>query len=136
MRTVFILYHYPLFARGLQELLQQENEVKVIGVEARGAKALSHIRALKPDVVIVEAEEEELQPEMLLSCFLQEQMEARMVLLSLKNNIAIFHSIRRWRADTGEDLVKGILRAIGSPSIDKLADTPRDKTLPGRGAQR
>ncbi len=131
MWTVFILYRYPLFARGLQQLLQ-ESAVKVIGVEARGAAALSHIKALKPDVVIVEAEELDLQPEMLLSCFLQEEVEARIVLLSLRNNMAILYSFRRWQADSVEDLVKGILGVIGKPAMDALADMPTSETLPSR----
>jgi DNA-binding NarL/FixJ family response regulator len=109
MCTVFILYNHSLFARGLEQLLQENSKVKITGVEASGEKAFARIEALKPDVVIVEAEQEESGPEMLLSRFLHEQLKARMVRLSLKDNSAIVYCGRRCEANTAEDLVKAVL---------------------------
>lgn len=83
--------------------------MKVMGVEANGEEAFAHIWALKPDVVIVEAEQGESGPEMLLSRFLHEQLKARVVRLSLKDNTAIVYCGRRCEAKTAEDLVKAVV---------------------------
>lgn len=112
MCTVFILYSHSLFARGLKELLQQEEGVNVMGIEARGEEAFSHIRALNPDVIIVEAKERESEPEMLLSRFLHEHLQARVVLLNLEDNSCILYSGRRCTADSVEDLIKCVVTSI------------------------
>jgi DNA-binding NarL/FixJ family response regulator len=109
MCTVFILYNHSLFARGLETLLQENSRMKVLGIEANGKEAFARIGALKPDVVIVEAEQGESGPEILLSRFLHEQLKARMVRLSLKDNTAIVYCGRRCEANTEEDLVKAVL---------------------------
>ena len=83
--------------------------MKVMGVEANGEEAFARIEALKPDVVIVEAEQGESGPEILLSRFLHAQLKARMVRLSLKDNTAIVYCGRRCEANTAEDLVKAVL---------------------------
>lgn len=107
--TVFILYDYPLFARGLERLLRQEGGVTVGGMAPKGEEALLQIRTLKPDVVIVEAEKG--MPELcwLLTRLLQEQPQARVVRLSLEDNTAALYTGRRWTANRVEELIKGIL---------------------------
>ena len=109
MCTVFILYNHSLFARGVETLLKETSRMKVMGVEANGEEAFARIEALKPDVVIVEAEHGESGPEILLSRFLHVQLKARMVRLSLKDNTAIVYCGRRCEANTAEDLVKAVL---------------------------
>jgi DNA-binding NarL/FixJ family response regulator len=107
--TVFILYDCPLFARGLERLLQGEPGLRVEGIAPKSEEAFLHIRTVKPDVILVEAGEELPEPCWLVSRLLQEQPEARVVRLSLKENTATLYAGRRWVANRVEDLIKGIL---------------------------
>ena len=112
MCTVFILYDHYLFARGLEELLQQEKEVQVMGIEARGKDAFSHIRTLNPDVIIVEAKEGDSEPEMLLARFLHEHLQTRVVRLNLEDNSCILYSGHRCTAQSVQDLLKCVLTLV------------------------
>ncbi|MBI4522366.1 MAG: response regulator transcription factor [Deltaproteobacteria bacterium] len=112
MCTVFILYNHSLFACGLKELLQQQEGVKVMGIEARGEEAFSHLSELNPDVIIVEAKEGESEPEMLLSRFLHEHLRARVVRLNLEDNSCILYSGSRCTANSVEDLIKCVVTSI------------------------
>ena len=114
MWTAFILYNHSLFARGLRELLREKDEVRVLGVEARGEEAFAHIRALKPDVVIVEAKKGESEPEILLSRFLREQCQARLVQLNLEDNTCLSDSGCRCTINSVEDLVRCLVRSVAT----------------------
>ncbi len=109
MWTAFILYNHPLFARGLERLLQGQDGVVVAGVEKTTDKALAHVKELRPDVIIIEAEQRESQPEQLFSHFLREQPAAKMIRLNLQDNTAILYSGRRCTANSIEDLMQSFL---------------------------
>lgn len=112
MGTAFILYRHSLFARGLEKLLEQQEGLMVAGVQVAGDEALAHIRRLKPDVVIVETEGEESEPEKLLSQFLREQVSAKMVCLNLQDNTAILYAGSRYTANSVEDLIRCISTSL------------------------
>ncbi len=113
--SVFILYDYPLFARGLERLLKQEAGVTVGGIAPKSEEAFLQIRTLKPDVILVEAGKGMPEPCWLVSRLLQEQPEARVVRVSLEDTTAALYTGRRWTANKVEDLVKGILDAMVLP---------------------
>ncbi len=121
MQTVFILYDHSLFARGLEKLLREGGEVKVMGVEALGEQAFSHIRELKPDVIIMEADEGESEPEMLLFRFLKDRPEARLIRLNPENNSCILYSGWRRTANTVEDLLKCVLVSAATTRQERCA---------------
>ena len=106
------MYDHLLFARGLEKLLQQQEGVTVTGVEKTGRAAFDHIKLLHPDVIIVEAEQGAAEPEALLSDFLREQPQARMVRLNLQDNTAILYSGSRCTANSIEDLVQSVLGSL------------------------
>ena len=112
MWTAFILYSHSLFARGLETLLQGQNGVTVTGVELKGDEAFAHIRVLKPDVIIVEADQSGFEPEQFLCRFLREQPRARMVRLNLEDNTAILYSGSRCTANSVEDLIQCVLSSL------------------------
>jgi DNA-binding NarL/FixJ family response regulator len=107
--TVFILYDHPLFAWGLEGLLQREQGLRVEGVAPKSEGALAQIRTLNPDVVIVEAEKGMPERCWLLSRLLQEQPQARVIRVSLEDNTATLYTSRCWTANRVEDLIRGIL---------------------------
>ncbi len=106
MTTTFILYNHLLFARGLEELLQEKDDVRLLGVGIRGEEAFAHLLALKPDVVIVEAEKKQSEPEILLSRFLRHQCRTRVIQLNLDDNTCICYSGCRCTLRGVEELVR------------------------------
>ncbi len=106
MTTAFIIYNHLLFARGLEELLQGKDEVRLLGVEARGKEAFARIRVLNPDVVIVEADKQESEPEIPFSRFLHDQCRTRVIQLNLEDNTCISDSGCRCTLYAVEDLVR------------------------------
>ena len=86
--------------------------MKVVGVEARGEKAFASIRALNPEVIIVEAKEDESEPEMLLSRSLHEHLQAKVVRLSMEDNSCILYSGARCTANSVEELIKCVVTSI------------------------
>jgi DNA-binding NarL/FixJ family response regulator len=112
MWTAFILYHHSLFARGLEKLLQAQQGVVVTGVEKTSDQAFARLTELRPDVIIIEAEQRESEPEKLFSRFLREQPNARMIRLSLEDNTAILYSGRRCTANSVEDLMQSVVTSL------------------------
>jgi DNA-binding NarL/FixJ family response regulator len=107
--TAFIISDSPLFARGLERLLQQRHGVKVVGFTGTDEGALDQIKKLKPDVIIVDAGRAAPEPGLLLSRLLQEQREARVLRVSLQDNTAALYTGRSWTANAIEDLIEGVL---------------------------
>jgi len=112
MWTAFILYSHSLFAHGLEKLLQRQDGITVTGVEKTGREALAHIKRLNPDVIIVEAEQGKSEPEKLLSRFLREQPQTRMIRLNLEDNTAFLYSGSRCTANSIEDLIQSVLSSL------------------------
>ncbi len=112
MWTAFILYNHPLFARGLERLLQAQKGVVVMGLERTSDKAFDRIKELRPDVVIIEAEQRESEPEELFSQFLREQPTVKMIRLNLQDNTAILYSGHRCTANSVEDLMQSVLTSL------------------------
>ncbi len=106
--TAFILSDNPLFAHGLERLLLQDCGMEVVGFAAGGEGFLDQIRALKPDVIIVDAGKKTPKPCLLLSRLLERQREVMVIRVSLEDNTAALFSGRRWTANAVEDLIRGI----------------------------
>ncbi|MBI2998785.1 MAG: hypothetical protein HYY46_10125 [Deltaproteobacteria bacterium] len=83
-----------------------------MGVAVGDEEAFAQIKALKPNVVIVEAGRSEPEPEMLLSRLLLEQCQARVVRLNLEDNTCFSYSGYRCTANSVEDLVKCVVSSM------------------------
>jgi DNA-binding NarL/FixJ family response regulator len=53
MLRIFIVSSYLMFSLGLENLLRQDKEIKILGQETDREKAILKIQELQPDVVIV-----------------------------------------------------------------------------------
>ena len=103
---VFILYDHPLFGLGLERLLEQERGIEVVGAAARSQNPLEQIRALRPDVVMVEGAEPSLGPS--LWDVLKEDLPGRVISVDLDEDQATVYTTRRLPAAQVEDLVKAV----------------------------
>jgi DNA-binding NarL/FixJ family response regulator len=54
LKTVLIVDDHPLFAEVLAAILAADERVRVVGIAANGAEALSAANALRPDVVLMD----------------------------------------------------------------------------------
>jgi cytochrome c oxidase subunit II len=85
-RRVLIASSHPLFAKGLTRLLEirQEKDVDVLGVVTASDQAFDAISKLKPDLIIVDYDDNALNREEILTRFMEGAGKLRVVLLSLK----------------------------------------------------
>jgi two-component system nitrate/nitrite response regulator NarL len=107
---VFILYSHGLFARGVQSLLAREQEVEVVGMERDDRQALARIKALDPDVILVDSGARREEPSPTISEIFQEAPSARVISLSLQENGIDIYDKHRIVACGPAELVQAIRR--------------------------
>ncbi|HEB64163.1 MAG TPA: response regulator [Chloroflexi bacterium] len=85
-RSVLIASNHPLFAQGLQHLFRARSgvEVSVVGVARTLEDARRAIERLKPDLVVVDYDDDQVNREEFLNQFFQGEEQRRLVLLSLQ----------------------------------------------------
>lgn len=109
---VFILYDHPLFARGLEGLLQGVRRLTVLGSAVwRGEEVLPE-GAIQADVVILETPHGTSEAGAAITRLLASRPEARVLCLSLEDNQIRVYSAHSLTATERADLVG----ALGSPT--------------------
>lgn len=86
-RRVLIASSHPLFGQGLRNLLKERREagVTVVGMVSNLEEALVALKKLRPDLVIVDYDDEMLNREEFLARFMEGEEKLRVVLLSLQS---------------------------------------------------
>ena len=56
MKRIFVLANQSLFSRGVEILLRQDKDMELVGAETDVDRAIERIKALCPDVVLLEQE--------------------------------------------------------------------------------
>ncbi len=108
LTQIFILYDHPLFAHGLEKLLQGVRHLTVIGSAAwRGKEALPD-GAAQADVVILEKPGGTLEAGAAVTRLLASRPEARVLCLSLENNQITVYSAHSLTATEQSDLVRAL----------------------------
>lgn len=104
---VLIASSHPLFAKGLLSLLQKRQgaDVVLVGMVSTIDEALNALKALHPDLVIVDYDDESVNREEFLARFVEGEGRLRVVLLSLKEggSEAIVYDRRTMAASQIED---------------------------------
>ena len=109
---IFILYDHPLFARGLQRLLQGVRHLRVLGSAVwRGGEAMPE-GATRADVVILEKPPGVSEADAAVTRLLASRAKARVLCLSLEDNQIRVYSAHSLTATEQADLV----RALGPPT--------------------
>lgn len=80
--TVVVVDDHPLFRQGVVDTLSLEPGFKVVGQAASGADALAMIRALRPDVAVVDINLPGMNGQQVTHRVVQEKMPTRIVLLT------------------------------------------------------
>jgi cytochrome c oxidase subunit II len=85
-RRVLIVSSHPLFGKGLRRLLEDRGEadVRVVGMVSSVEEAVAALQTLRPDLVIVDYDDERVNRDEFLARFVESAGRLRVVLLSLK----------------------------------------------------
>jgi DNA-binding NarL/FixJ family response regulator len=100
-RRILIASRHALFGQGLRSLLleRKQVEVEIVGVVTDLNKAMNALEELKPDLVIVDYDDEMLNRDEFLTRFVEGDQQLRVVLLSLQgDNNAIVYDRRSMAA--------------------------------------
>ncbi len=117
----YIVYRHELFAQGVRSVLAQQSGVQILGMENDVARAIKAVRALRPEVILVEEPTEHWGK----WPFLQLAAAGRIVTLSLDHEFATIYDEHRIAAADPADLVKAIT-GVGKqqvPGSDRAHET-------------
>jgi hypothetical protein len=103
---VFIVASHPLFAQGVESLLNGQSGLAVVGMGAAELSVIDKIRRLRPDVVILDADSDAQTS--LLPVLLRENLGVKLVGLTLEDNrIDVYYQHQIIGTDVG-DLVEAV----------------------------
>lgn len=103
---VFIVASRPLFAQGVQSLLEGQPGISVVGMGTAELDVIDRIRQLRPDVVIMDADSDAQM--ILLPAFLRENLGVKFIGLTLEDNrIDIYYQQQLVGTDVA-DLVEAV----------------------------
>ena len=114
MKRIFFLSSQSLFGQGLRSLLLQEGDFDIVGQEVDVELAIERVRALRPDVVILDRTDPTCCYTPAAARILVEGLGTRVIGVNLgKNTMCIYHGEERVVTDVG-DLVRAIENDQGS----------------------
>ena len=80
--TLVVVDDHPLFRQGVVNILSLDSRISVIGTAINGEQALSTIRALKPDIAIVDVNLPKLNGQQVTREIVNERLPTRVILLT------------------------------------------------------
>jgi len=122
MKRVYILSNHPLFGKCIETLLGKEAPIQIVGHQKDPDLAMEHIRALQPDVVIVDSNESEANRGKIIVQVMKEGLKTRVVGLSLRDNSALVCHGEQKTVEALDDFVgmivsgNDVAKELSSPS--------------------
>ena len=108
MKRVYLLSSRSLFGQGITSLLCHEMRLEIVGHETDIDRAVECIKELRPDVVIVDSADPEVDIMPSVMCILREKLDTKVVGIDLEDNtICIYREERREIMEV-EDLIEAI----------------------------
>jgi len=121
MLRIFIVSSYLMFSLGLENLLRQDKEIKILGQETSREKAILKIKELQPDVVIVYTDDSHTGSRSFIIEILKTSPISKVIGLSLQNNTFYVYQVKQGETDSVDDLfktLKEISRWQGLPTTE------------------
>ncbi len=106
MKRVFMLSSQMLFSQGVEKLLQREGSIQVVGRESDPNRSLEQIRALAPDVIVMDAQDTASAPSDVIAQILKENPEVQVIALNLEDEIARVYRGEQHVAQSLDDLLQ------------------------------
>ncbi|MGW8144704.1 MAG: cytochrome c oxidase subunit II [Anaerolineales bacterium] len=121
---ILIASSHPLFAQGINSLLQKrpEMDTEVVGMVSTIDEAMSALKNLNPDLIIVDYDDDQVNREEFLARFVEGEGRLRVVLFSLKEggDEAIVYDRRTMAASQIEDWLEGWSQASEEPGTQPI----------------
>lgn len=95
-----------MFSLGLENLLRQDKEIKILGQETDREKALRKVEDLKPDVVIVYIDDSQVGSRSFIIEILRISPTTKVIGLSLQNNSFYVYQVKQGETSSVDDLFK------------------------------
>lgn len=111
---VVVFYGSSLFAEGVAALLRRQG-VDVVAVPAVERGAAKRLRALKPQVVILDSDDPALSSELTVMDLLEVSPQSRVVRLDLEKDRLEVYQKKRWAVAKSSDLVRVIQEDVPEP---------------------
>lgn len=108
VKRVYVLSRQCMFGKGLEALLSQEAEIEIVGQGADLSTAVECIHEHKPDVVIVNLDDPELDLSPAVRCILRERLGISIIGLSLLDNKISIYRGQEQQIQELEDLFRAI----------------------------
>ncbi len=130
LQRVLIVSSHPLFGEGLRSLLRERQvDFEVVGLVNSVETAIQALEAHRPDVVIVDYDDEKVNREEFMARFVGSEGQVRVVLLSLKEGQegreAVVYDRRTMAAWQIEEWLEGWTQPAPTPPIPGPQSTPR-----------
>lgn len=90
--TVLIADDHPIFRKGLREILEAEPDLQLVGEAEDGARALSMLRALGPQVAVLDVDMPQLDGISVARAVQQENLPTALVLLTMHRHEQYFNA--------------------------------------------
>jgi two-component system response regulator DegU len=116
--TILVIDDHPLFRQGVVDILNLEDDIQVVGQASNGEDGLQLIRALLPDIAIVDVNMPGINGQVLTHTVVTEKLPTRIILLTAYDDEdQKAHAMRMGAAayctkDIDPDTLMGIVRNV------------------------
>lgn len=86
---LLVVDNQPLFVRGLLEVLEEKNNIMVVGIAYDGATGIALCREYHPDILLLGLELMDTDGLTLLRLMLQEEPQMRIVVLAMEESVML-----------------------------------------------
>jgi DNA-binding NarL/FixJ family response regulator len=108
MTSIYIISKLPMFGEGIEKMLRTKKGVEILGFERDIARAIQQIIELKPEVVVFDCKEDQVEISSAIMQILEKGMKVKIVGLDIQTNTFFVdkqeqHEVKKW-----EDLLEEI----------------------------
>ncbi|MBI5030882.1 MAG: response regulator transcription factor [Chloroflexi bacterium] len=104
-RRVLIISSHPLFAEGIERILQEDGNLVVVARSRELEDALPLMQDHQPDTIIIDNDEPGLQDAEVVNLLVGNQAERQVIFLTLSGSRMIVYHRQRVEDATPEDLL-------------------------------
>lgn len=90
--TVLIADDHPIFQRGLQQIIETDNKLKIVASVSDGEEALDNLRLLKPQVAVLDVDMPKRDGLAVLNSIKEENLPVSVILLTMYKEERFFNA--------------------------------------------
>ena len=120
-RRVLIISSHPLFAEGIERILQEDGNFSIVARSRELDEALPLIKEHQPDTIIIDNDEPGLRDAEVANLLVGNQAERQVIFLSLSGSRMIVYHRQRVEDATPEDLLSMLRTHPTRPNLEGTA---------------